>query len=170
MLTFCTCTLFVRFNTYYHSKLNDTLCSLIDLVVLDPSGSKLSAYALPNFLTSLSQLAKAEKLSVPQHLCSPAHDRIQTVLLHLRVRIASEFRTVRQWKLFEIVRALLTECLGEFLAAPAVWRPVMDLLLWMLPEFDQRVSQQKHVLHRARAAGRRDELTSSVFLCALSVP
>ena len=128
-----------KFNAYYHSSLSASLCALVDLVVMDPSGSKLASYSLPNFITSLTQLAKAEKLDVAHHLCSPVHDRIQTLLLYLRVRIASEFRAFRQWKLFELVRSLLLECIGEFMCAPAVWRPIVDLLLWMLPEFDARV-------------------------------
>lgn len=138
------CFLF-RFNSYYHSKANDTLCALVDLVVLNPSGSRLASYVLLNFSTSLSQLAKADKLSVAQYLCAPQHDRIQSLLLYLRVRMCSEFRAYRQWKLVEIVRMILLDTVGEFLSQPAVWRPIIDLLLWMLPEFDQRVRQ--HTSH-----------------------
>ena len=127
-----------KFNTYYHSRLNDMLCALIDLVVIDPSEPRLAQYSLSNLTLSLTQIAKADKLDIPHHLCSPQHDRIQSLLLYLRVRIAAEFRAFRQWKLVEIARTLILEHTGEFLSVPSVWRPVLDFLLWMLPEFDQR--------------------------------
>lgn len=128
------------------------LFSLIDLVVIEPVGTKVASYGLVNFTTSLTQLAKADKMDVPHHLCAPTHDRLQSVLLYLRVRIASEFRSVRQWRLVEIARSIILDHVGPFLSTPAVWRPILDFLLWMMPEFDARVR-----LGTASASGRSEK-------------
>jgi hypothetical protein len=131
-----------KFSVYYHSRLSSVICELVDLVLTNPSSERLTSYTLTSFNTSLKQLSKADKSDIPQHLCHPQHDRIQSVLMHMRVRMATEFRVYKQWKLFEVLREIVTNHVGDYLSTPSVWRPILDFIRWMLPEFDQRVRQQ----------------------------
>src|SRR5207245_319735 len=52
--------------------------------------------------------------------------------------LVSDYRKDRQYKCFQILNLLVMELIGSHLVDSCVLRPILDLYIWLLHQFDQR--------------------------------
>jgi len=106
---------------------------MIDLTAEDsPLMPRIGPKEFLNAVRKLKVQCKSKSVSLGDFLCPEEGDRIQQLFLHIRRQVSCKFRCRFRTYYFNTLNVLLEE-IGWRVQVMAVFRPLLDLILWILP-------------------------------------
>lgn len=122
-----------RFTELYHQRVDGIVLGLFDVATFGPT-ALLPELDVNSLEQSLEHLASSNEVKVPTFLSTHDSDRLQILVLHIRQRMVGSTRPRTKFKVFQTFK-MLVRVLDTEVKSRAVFRPILDTILWILPSF-----------------------------------